>query len=94
LADCASTPVRAPLGLGFHRADGYAIEIEQVVGEAEAGLHLELADGDAASGGEVQFLAALNQPASGRQVAVDFAVGLLFGGLRHANAMRVLPHKL
>ena len=76
------------LGLGFDCADRLAVEIEQVVREAEARLHRELAHGDAATGGQVEVIAVLDDPAGSRQFGVDFAPGFLFGCFRHPPA----PH--
>lgn len=71
------------LGLRLHRAQGLAVEVEQIIGETEAGLHRELAHGDTAASGKVKIAAILNEPARSRQVGVDFAAGFLFWGLRH-----------
>ena len=56
--------------LGFDRADGLAIEIEQIVGEPETRLHRKLADGDTATGGQVEVVALLHEPAGGCQVGI------------------------
>ena len=42
------------LGLSLDRARRLAIEVKQVVGKAETGLHGKFAHGDAVAGGEVE----------------------------------------
>ena len=59
------------LGLRLEDADGLAVDEEQVVGEAVAVGELELADGDAAAGGQVHLVAVLDDPAGLLQLAVD-----------------------
>jgi hypothetical protein len=76
-------PGERAFGFCFDGADGLAIDVEQIVREAEARLHLELARGDATPGREVKVVAALDEPACRRQVGIDFSAGLLFGRLWH-----------
>jgi len=68
-----------------NRADGLAVQVEQIVGEAGPRLHLELAHGDAAAGREVEVGAVLHEPARGGQVGLNLAPALLFGGFRHCR---------
>lgn len=79
-------PGESALGLRFDCTHCLPVEVEQVVGEAEASLHLKLAHGDAATCGDVQFVSALDDPAGRGEVQVDLTPGFLFGGLRHRLA--------
>ena len=72
-------------GLGFDGAHGLAVEVEQVVREAEARLHREFAYGDAATRGQVQIVAVLHQPASRDELRVDSTPRSLFRGVYHVN---------
>lgn len=49
-------------GLHLHCTDSLTVEVKQVVRETEAGLHGELALGDTAAGGQVQFIPILHEP--------------------------------
>ena len=69
--------------LGLDGAERFAIQIKEVVGEAESRFHLEFADGDAASRGQVDFVAILDKPAGCRQIEIDLAPCLLFGRVGH-----------
>lgn len=73
-----------PLGLRLHRAERLAIDIEHVVGETEARLHLEFANGDSATGRQIDILEILDEPACGHQIRVDFAAGALLGCFGHS----------
>jgi len=53
------------------------LDEQQVVGEAVAVRHLELADGDTAPGGEVQLVSVLDEPPGGVQGLVKLDAGLL-----------------
>src|SRR5712692_10179232 len=75
-----------PFRLRFHRAERSTIEVQQVVREAEAGLHLELPERDSPTSSDIGLATALDEPASGRQLGVDFASGPLFWCLRHCGA--------
>ena len=74
------------LRLGLDRAQGLAVKVKQVIGVAETWLHGELPYGDAAAGGEVEFVTALDDPTGGGQVGVYEASSLLFRGFRHLAA--------
>jgi hypothetical protein len=70
---------RVALGLRFKDADGLAVHEEQVIGEAVPGGELELAHGDAASGGQVHGVPVLDDPACRDERGVDLRPGLLLG---------------
>jgi hypothetical protein len=63
-------------GLGLQGADGATVGEEEVVGEAVAGGHRELADGHAAGGVEVHRAAVLDEPAPVDDDVVDPSSGL------------------
>ena len=71
------------LGLCLDRAYGLAVEIEQVIGKAEARFHWKFARGDASPSGEVQVFPVLDEPARGHQVGVDIAARSLFRVFGH-----------
>ena len=64
-------------GLGLQDPNGLAVDEQHVIGEAVAVRHLELADGDARSSGEIQFGSVLDKPTGGVQGLVDLLSGLL-----------------
>ena len=73
--------------LGLDDAGGFAVHVEHVVGEAVALLQLELADGDAAVGGDVGLVRVAHDPAGGGQQLVDLVACELFGR-GHVTACR------
>jgi hypothetical protein len=70
--------------LGLDRADGFALDKQQIVGCA--GRKLDLAHGDAGGSPEVQRAAVLDDPAGQFKLAVDGNTGLGLG-----NAHMVQP---
>src|SRR5262249_33472407 len=62
-------------GFRLDRARSSSIHVQDVVREAEAGLHRKLADGDASSGSQVEFIAALNEPACRDEFGIYLASG-------------------
>ena len=79
------------LGLRLQRADSLFIDIQKIVGEAVALGHRELADGDTATGGQVNLVAILNDPASLAQLPVDRLSRRLFRCYIFSRQM--LPHR-
>src|SRR5690606_9759562 len=75
-------------GLGLQRADRLAPDEEQVVGEAVAGCHPELAHGHAGSGGEVQLRTVLDDPARRSERGIDLYAGFLLRRRAHEGAPR------
>src|SRR5438477_5713472 len=74
-----SEVVDAVFLLRLDHAARLGIDVEQVVGEAEAGVERELADGHATGGVQVDEAHVLNGPAGGGQQPVDlFARTLLW----------------
>ena len=71
--------------LGLHRANRFAVEVEEVVGEPESALHREPAHRDATTGGELDVVAILHEPPGGGEIGVDLATRSVFGGLRHRS---------
>jgi hypothetical protein len=71
-------------GLRLDRANGLAVEIEQVIREAETGFHREISDSDSAPSGQIEFVAVLDNPARRHQIGVDLPSGSLLGRFRHA----------
>jgi hypothetical protein len=67
------------LQLGFDRTCGLTVEIEQVIGKAEPGLHRKFAHGYATAGGEVEVLPILDNPPCRSQISIDLPTCLLFG---------------
>ncbi len=70
---------RGALLLGLDHAGGLAVDVEQVVRFAVAGVQLELADRHAAGGVDVGGLEVLHRPAGGGEQAVDVLAGELLG---------------
>jgi hypothetical protein len=68
---------------GFDDASGDGIDIEKIVRLAVTGFHGEFADGDAAAGGDVGFVARLHDPAGFGEEAVDIFPSAGFGGVGH-----------
>jgi hypothetical protein len=52
-----------------------AVDVEEVVGKAVSGGQREFADGNAATGFDVDAVAILDQPAGGGEQAVDVSAG-------------------
>ena len=79
LSACSSTPGQGVSGgLGLQHPDRLALDEQHVVGDSVAVGHLELAHGDARSGGQVEFGSVLDDPACGVQGLVNLCTGLLF----------------
>jgi hypothetical protein len=83
-----SEPV--PGGLGLQRPDGLAVDEQEVVGEAVALSHLELAHRDARRDGEVHGVPVLNGPAGGLEGRIDVLAGFAFRGGAHSGFMDLL----
>ena len=64
--------------LGLQGTDGLAVHEQQVVGEAVAGGHGELADGYAEARREVHLVAVLHDPAGCFEGSVDVHAGIAF----------------
>jgi len=64
--------------LGLDDSGRVAVDIEEVVGETVSAGQLEFADGDSASGLDVDTVAILDQPTGGGQEAVDVSAGAVF----------------
>ena len=79
-------PGQCPFRLGFDCPGNPAVDVENIVGSAEARLHRKLAHGDAGAGGELELMAALDQPAGRFEVGVDIAARVLFGITGHVLA--------
>ncbi len=73
---------RGTLLLGFEDTGGPAVDVEQVIGETEAGFEREFAQRDAARGVEVGLRHVTDMPTRLGQQPVDFLPCLLFR-LRH-----------
>ena len=67
--------------LGLDHRGGLAVDIEQVVSDAEARCERELADGDPAGGMNVGGGDVLHCPAGSREQAVDLVARTLLRGL-------------
>jgi len=79
LSACSSTLGQGVSGgLGLQHPDRLALDEQHVVGDSVAVGHLELAHGDARSGGQVEFGSVLDDPACGVQGLVNLCTGLLF----------------
>ncbi|MGI8546577.1 MAG: hypothetical protein ACR2M1_04465 [Gemmatimonadaceae bacterium] len=72
-------------GLGLERADRLAANKEQVVGEAVARGHPELAHGDARAGREIHLRAVLDDPTRRMERGVNLLACLLFRCRAHAG---------
>src|SRR6266508_902419 len=68
------------LGLRLDHADRLAVDEEEIVRATVWGLEDELADGDAARGGEVHVACVLDSPAGCLEHLVDLDAGLVLGG--------------
>ena len=69
---------RGPGLLGFHGANGLAIDVQQIVGLAVAGDQREFPNGDAPSRMEIDRVRILHDPARRYQLAVDVFSGAVF----------------
>jgi hypothetical protein len=58
-------------GFSFDGAQSPLVEIQQIVRESEPGVHPELADGNSAPAGEIDFLSVLHDPPGVGQLGVD-----------------------
>ena len=67
--------------LGFNYAESFAVHEEQVI--AGTGLERRLAQRDAASGGWIELLVILNDPAARNELRIDLLAGALLRGFRH-----------
>jgi hypothetical protein len=70
------------LGLRFEDADGFAVDEQKVVREAEAGGELELPHGDAATRGQVHLVPVLDEPSGRDERGVDLRPSLLLRAAR------------
>ena len=68
--------------LGLGDADRFAVHEQEIV--ARAGFERRFAQGDAASGGWIELLVVLNEPAARGELRVYLLSGVLFGSqIRH-----------
>jgi hypothetical protein len=65
------------LGLGLDGAEGLAVGVEKIVGEA--GIQRELTHRHAAGRGNIHFVGRLDSPPCLVKLSVDFFAGFLFG---------------
>ncbi len=70
---------------GFHDSGGDGVDVPEIVGFAVAGFEREFADGDAAGGIDVCFVAGLEEPPSVGEEPVDGLAGAIFGGDGHGG---------
>jgi hypothetical protein len=80
----ANAYVRGAFSLGFDYAGGFAVDVEQIVGEAKTLIEHKLADRHATRGVDVGLLEILNGPARCGEQGVDGLAGLFF---RSAHVM-------
>src|SRR6266852_7872518 len=69
----------------FDDAGGDGVDVEEIVGFAVAGFQGEFADGDAAGGVDVGFVAGLDEPAGVGEEPVNGLAGAVFGGDGHGR---------
>jgi hypothetical protein len=66
---------------GFDIDDGLPVNKKEVI--AGTGFKGNFAQGNSATGGEINRLVILNNPAAGNELGVDLTTGELFRGVRH-----------
>ena len=75
--------------LGLDYAGGFAIDEQKII--AGSGFQRRFAQRDAASGGGIELLVILNDPATRNELRVNFLAGELFGGERQVSLQRTQP---